>query len=119
MAQIFNALSQILSPVERLTLKHEVHDWSSEEHNEVDCTEWHKLLRSFSNVKMLSVEDGLVKELNRCLQLDDGDLPLDLLPKLQELIYYGSGDVGDAFTSFINARQQAGCPITLVRPSLS
>jgi len=113
-AQIFDTLSQILSPVEHLTLEREVHDWSSEEHNEVDRTEWRKLLRSFSNVKFLSVEDGLVKELDRCLRLDDGDLPLDLLPELQELIYYGSGDVGDAFTSFINARQQAGRPVTLV-----
>ena len=118
-AQIFDTLSQILSPVEHLTLEREVHDWSSEEHNEVDRTEWRKLLRSFSNVKTLRVEDGLAKELARCLRLDDGVLPLDLLPELQELICSGSGNISDAFTSFIDARQQAGRPVTLVRPSPS
>ncbi len=118
-AQIFDALSQIFSTVEHLTLKHKVHDRSSEEHNEVDRTEWRKLLRSFSNVKTLRVEDGLAKELARCLRLDDGVLPLDLLPELQELICSGSGNISDAFTSFIDARQQAGRPVTLVRPSPS
>jgi hypothetical protein len=44
-AQFSNALSQVFSAVEHLTLKHEVHIQSSEleEHNDVD--------RSFSNVK--------------------------------------------------------------------
>src|SRR6266478_551282 len=110
-AQIFDTLSQILSPVEHLTLEREVHDWSSEEHNEVDRTEWRKLLRSFSNVKFLSVEDGLVKELARCLQLDDGEPSLGLLPELQELTCFGSGDTGEALTSFVQARQNAGRPV--------
>ena len=115
-AQIFNSLSQIFSAVEHLTLEHEVHSRSSEEHNEVDRTEWRKLLRSFSNVKTLRIDDGLVEELSRCLRLDDGELPLELLPELQELTYSGSGDTGDAFTSFIDARQNAGRPVTLTRP---
>jgi hypothetical protein len=74
----------------------EVHSRSSEEHNEVDRTEWRKLLRSFSNVKTLRVDDGLVKELSRSLRLDDGELPLELLPELQELTYSGPerGDTG-------------------------
>ncbi len=121
-AQIFDALNQIFSPVEHLTLEHEVHNQSSEEHNEVDYAEWRKLLRSFSNVKTLTVEDGLVKKLACCLRLDDGELPLDLLPELQELTYSGTGDVGDAFTSFTDAftpftdaRQKTGRPVTLVR----
>ncbi len=38
-AQIFNALSQIFSTVEHLTLAHEVHSRSSEEHNDVQRTE--------------------------------------------------------------------------------
>jgi len=65
------------------------------------------------------VEDGLVEELSRCLRLEDGELPLELLPELQELTYFGSGDTGDAFTSFIDARQNAGRPVTLVRHSPS
>ncbi len=116
-AQIFNALNQIFSTVEHLTLEHEAHSRSSEERNEVDRTEWHELLRSCSNVKTLSVEDGLVGQLSRSLRLDDEELPLDLLPELQELTCSGSGDVGDAFTSFIDARQKASLPVTLVHPS--
>jgi hypothetical protein len=113
-AQISNALSQVFSVVEDLTLGHEVHSQSSEEHNDVDRIEWRNLLRSFSNVKILRIEDGLVEELSRCLRLEDGELPLELLPGLQELEYFGSRDAGNAFTSFIDARQNAGRPVTLV-----
>ena len=115
-AQISNALSQLFSAVEYLTLQHEVQGQSSEEHDDVDRIEWRKLLRSFSNVKTLRVEDGLVVEqLSRCLRLEDGELPLELLPELQKLTYIGSRDTGDAFTSFIDARQNAGRPVNLVR----
>ncbi len=114
MAQILNPLSRVFSPVEYLTLRHEVHSQSSEEHNEVDRIEWRKLLRSFNNVKTLHVGDGLVKELSRCLRSEDGELPLELLPELQELTYSESGDTSNAFTSFIEARQNAGRTVTLI-----
>jgi hypothetical protein len=102
--------------VEYLTLGHAVHRQSSEEHNEVDCTEWHKLLRPFINVKTIRIDNRLVEEVSRCLELDD--LELDdggLLPELHEVTYSGSANGGDVFTSFINARQNAGRPVTLVR----
>jgi hypothetical protein len=116
-AQISNALSQAFSAVEHLTLKHEVHNQSSEEHNDVDRIQWRNLLKSFNNVKTLYVEEGLFEDLSRCLRLEDGELPLELLPELQELTYFGSRDTraGGAFTSFIDARQNAGRPVTLVR----
>ena len=110
-AQIFNSLSQIFSAVERLTLNHKVHVWSSEEHNKVDRTEWHKFLRPFKNVKSLHISDGLVEQLSRSLELEDGELPLDLLPKLQELMYPGSDNTDDTFASFVNARQNADLPV--------
>ena len=113
--QIFNSLDQISSTVEHLTLDHTVNSRPLEEHNEVNHAEWRSLLRSFSNVKTLRVDDGLVKELSRCLPLDDGELPLELLPELQELTHSGSGDRRDAFTPFIDARRHAGHPVTLVR----
>jgi hypothetical protein len=114
--QIFNSLSQIFSMVENLVLQHMVHSESSEEHNEVDRTEWRNLLRPFSKVKTLETQNGLVKDLSRCLRLEEGELLLELLPELQELIYFGSSDTGDAaFTSFIDARRNAGRPVTLVR----
>ena len=113
MAQVFDSLSQLFSPVEHLSIEHRVHSRSTEEHNEVDLTEWHKLLRSLSNVKTFRIINGLVEELSRCLRLDDGELPMELLPELQELAYSGSGDVSDAFKPFIEARQKASRPVTL------
>ena len=115
--QIFNALSQILilSAVEHLALSHEVHSRSSEDHDEVERIEWCKLLRSFGNVKTLRIHRGLVGELSRCLRLDDGEHPLELLPKLQELTYPGSNNADGAFTPFIDARQNACRPVTLTK----
>jgi hypothetical protein len=68
-------------------------------------------------VKTLRVDDGqhgLVEELSRCLQPGDGELPFELLPELQELEYSGSGNnnIEEAFTSFIDIRQNIR-PITL------
>ena len=117
-AQIFNLPSQIFSTVDHLTLEYEVHGRSSEDHNEVDRAEWRNLLRSFSNLKTLRFDDGLVKELSCSLQLEDGELPLGLLPELQELTYSGSRYISYAFTSFIDARQNAGRPVALVRHSM-
>ena len=112
--QISSLLSQMFAAVKHLTLEYSKHSRTSEELNEVDRTEWHKLLRPFRNVKTLRVGDGLVHELSRCLRLEDGELLLDLLPELQELTYFGSRNTGDAFTSFIDARQNAGCLVALV-----
>ena len=118
-AQIFNTSCQLFSTVEHLTLEHEEHSLSSEEHNEVDRTEWHKLLTSFSTAKTLRIDNGLVEGLSRALELDDEVLALQLVPELQELTYSGSSNTGDAFTSFIDARQNTDHPITVVRRSPS
>ena len=115
MAQIFTSLSQMFSTVDYLVLNHRVHNESSEEHNEVDRTEWCKLLRPFSNVKTLQVQRELFKDLSHCLQLEDGELPFELLPELQELTCVGSRNTDDAFSSFIDTRRNAGRPVTLVR----
>jgi len=114
-AQISNALNQMFSAVEHLTLAHNVHSPSSEEHNEVDRTEWRKLLGSFSNVKTLRIDDGLVRELSRCLPVEDGEHPLEIFPELQELTYSGSDNANGPFTSFIDARQNAGRPVNLIK----
>jgi hypothetical protein len=117
-AQISNALSQVFSTVEDLTLGRDGHFKSSEEHNNVDRIEWRNLLRSFSNVKTLHVKKGLVKELSHCLRLEDGELPLELLPELQELTYFvypNDHHHYDAFTPVVDARQSAGRPVALVR----
>ena len=115
MVQISNSLSEMFSTVEHLTLQHQVHSRSSEEHNEVDRAKLRKLFGPFSNVKTFRIDNAVVSELSRCLQLEDGELPLELLPELQELSYPGDGDTSDAFNSFIDARQNAGRTVTLVR----
>ena len=113
-AQIFSALNRILSAVEHLALEHKEHSQSSEEHDAADRSEWHKLLRSFGNVKTLRVDDRLSEQLSRCLQPDNGGLPWDLLPELRELTYAGNSNASDVFTSFIDARQNTGRPVSLV-----
>ena len=114
MAQIVDKLGQVYSTVEHLILDHMKDGRSSEEvfDLEVDRTEWHKLLRPFSNVKNLRVKHGLLEGFSRFLRLDDGELPPELLPELQELTYTGISNPGDAFTSFIDARQNAGRPVS-------
>ena len=112
MVQISSLLGQMFSVVEHLALLHEEHSQSSEEHNQVERTEWRRLLSPFRNAKTLQIDDGLVEDISRCLELEDGEHPLELLPELQELTYFGSGD---AFTSFIDARQNTDRPISSVR----
>ena len=113
--QIFNASSQIFSAVEHLTLKQE----GDSPQNTVDRSQWHRFFRSFSNVKTLRVNDGLIQELSRCLRPEDGECPLGLLPELQELAYSGGSNAGDTFIPFIDARRDTGRSITLIRRSPS
>ena len=120
LAHIFDSLSQIPSTVEHLTFEHKLPGWLRKKHIEVDRSEWRRLLRSFYNVKTLCVNGRLVKEISRCLRLVDGEHPLELLPKLQELTYCGPIWEGGyhargGFTSFADARQNAGRPVTLKR----
>jgi len=114
-AQIFDGFGPVFSAVEHLAFSYQTFWWSIS-HNEVDPAQWHRLLRSFRNVKTLLVEDDLVGELSRCLESDDQDFVLKLLPELKELSYSSEGNLaGDEFDKFINARQVAGRPVTLVR----
>jgi len=119
MAQISNFFGQMLSTVVHLDLSYEVHSPLSLDSDEVDRAKWRELLRPFNNVKSLHVYYGLVGELSRCLRLDDGELPLDLLPELQELTYYSEIDRDAAFTSFVDARRTSDRPVILVRHCLS
>ena len=112
MAQILNALRTVLSAVEYLTLDY---DWGSIPRAwppEADRSQWRELLRPFGNVKMLLVCVDLVAQLSASLQPDHGESPMELLPNLKELKSFGNYIVGDAFTQFINARQNAGHPVT-------
>jgi len=112
-AQIFGTLRTVLSAVEFLFLQYDKRLISSEWHNGVDRIQWRELLRPFDNVKELYVPKGLVDQLSHSLQLEDGESPMELLPKLNKLTYEASGDPGGAFTAFIDARRDAGHPVTL------
>ena len=85
-------------------------------HDDLGRTQWRGLLRLFSNVNTLYVQNKLVARVSRSLQSEDGELPLELLPNLELLRYSAGGDNDYAayeFISFINKRQRAGCAITL------
>ena len=116
-ARIFDALGPALSEVERLTLDDQRAILSPEWDGRDDVpnrTQWRELLRPFSHVKTLHVPHSLVPDLSCSLRLDGGELPLDLLPELSELVYVSKDNADDLFFPFIDARQIAGHPIRLV-----
>ena len=118
-AQIYDALRTAFSAVECIILR----DGSGfspleDRENAPDRTHWRELLRSFGNVKTLRVaDDDLVMPVSHCLRPDDEESPMELLPELKELeyVYFASNDAGEEFTSFIDAREKAGLPVTLTR----
>jgi hypothetical protein len=118
MVQILQALTPVFSSVEHLTLVFEKHTPSSNGHREVDETQWCRLLRPFSHVTVLQVDlnDKRARELIHALQLVDGESPTDseLLPELKELQYITKRVSGKSFEAFIDARNEAGHPLTLV-----
>jgi hypothetical protein len=113
MAQIFNDLGPLFSNVVDLTLNYRSHTISSEWHNQVDPTQWRKLLRSFRDVETVRVHDGLVGELSCCLALDR-EPRSEFLPKLKSLVCpIGSHDAR-TFAAFLYDRKVAGLPINLI-----
>ena len=112
--QILTALHPVLSSVEQLTLSYVEHSQSIEWHNNIDRTQWRGVLRPFGNLKTLHIQNTLAGRLSRSLQIDDGESPVELLPNLTELGYYGD-DARDAFTPFIDGRQVAGHPVNLTK----
>ena len=114
-AQIYHALRTAFSAVERITLWYESGFTPLEDReNAADRTHWRELLRSFGNVKTLYVaDDDLVMPVSHCLRPDDEESPMELLPELKELEYFASSNAGEEFTSFIDAREKAGHPVTL------
>lgn len=117
-AKIFSGLKTTFSAVEHLSLEYERDSVASDWGDEANDAHWHELLGSFSNVKTLLVPSGLVKELSSSLPSGDGDSPLELLPKLKELRCSTRCDDGDAFSEFINDRQKAGRPVTLIKQKI-
>jgi hypothetical protein len=111
-AQICDALEPLLKGVENLTLGF-YKDGSTPWQDEIDLEKWHGFLRIFPGVNSLQLTGGLVGDLFRSLQLDEGELPSELLPELRELVSSGWGHTDDAYTSFLSARQSAGRRVRL------
>jgi hypothetical protein len=113
-AQVFHTLRKVFSAVEYLVLEYDRHSISSEWNNEADRAQWRELLRTFGNVKILSIEHGLIGPLSRSLQPDEGESPMDLLPELRRLLYIAVEPEDDGFGPFIEARQNAGHRVTAI-----
>ena len=112
--QICQALEPLLAGVETLTLGFHK-DGSAPWQDEIDVEKWHELLRTFAGVKSLHLTGGLVGDLFRSLQLDEGEHSLELLPELRELVPSGWGHTEDAFATFLATRQTADRRIRLVQ----
>ena len=113
-AQIFNAFRPVISSVADLTLEYEGHRSPTGWRNEATRIEWRALLRSFNNVEALHIANGLIGELSHSLLSNGGESPIDFLPELKRLSYSASSNRDNAFTEFIDARKNTGCPVTLV-----
>jgi hypothetical protein len=114
-AQVFRTLGTIFSSVEHLTLEFWRNPESQETNNDVDPAQWRELLRPFSNVKIFRVNEDFRGQISRSLQVVDGVTQSELLPDLQELRFTVPRSDPNAFNAFIDARQNAGRPVTLVR----
>jgi hypothetical protein len=116
MAQIFNILSPIFSTVVELTLDYEEYvplwSWSGWD-NQAHRTQWRALLGSFRNVNIICVHRGLVEVVSRSLK-SRGEPPLEVLPKLEELICPKESRNNETVTSFIREREAAGRSVTLI-----
>ena len=113
-AQVFQAFNTVFSVVEHLTLDDFRYHMSSEWNNEADRIPWRKLLEPFGKVKNLFVDGRLVKQLSGALQPGEEESPTELLPELQEISYSTSGSSRNMFTQFVDTRQKAGRPVTVV-----
>ena len=112
-AQIFNELIQVTSAVEYLILEYEISP-SHGGHFGADRTDWRQLLRTFSSVKTLRIDDWFATEFSCYFPLYDGERPLELLPELRELEYTWSSNLDHGLTSFIDARQRIARPVILI-----
>lgn len=103
-AEIFHAIGTVFSAVEHLTLQYDRYFLSPMWDDESYGTQWRELLRTFINVKTISIDDRLIGQLSRSLQPFDGESSTELLFELQELTCYSTDASRYTFTQFIDAR---------------
>jgi len=117
-AQIFSALSPIFSTVVELTLDYEAYvPLSSSWDNPTHRADWRKLLGSFRNVKTVRVHPNLVEVLASSLK-SYGESPLEVLPRLEELVCPKGSRSNETVAIFIREREVAGQSVTLIERGL-
>ena len=113
-AQIFYGIRALLTEVEILALEDRA-SWAQHRGLAIH-TGWHKLVRSFNQVRTLHVSGGdLIEQLSRSLLQCDGESAIELtelLPMLSVLSCPEGTNVGESCRSFLTARQNAGFPVT-------
>jgi hypothetical protein len=111
--QVFGTLSPVLSVVEQVAFSYDEHSDPPVWHKGVRRSQWRELLRPFTNVKVIYVQDLLISRIFHSLPSEDGEPPLELLPNLEEIGYSVGSDTRDVFTKFLNERQVSGHPVSL------
>ena len=115
--QVCDALGDVLSTVEELTLDLNVDGMLSDWENTLDNVAWQELLLPFIGVKKLHIGSSLTLELSKALESVDEGLVLELLPQLQEFEVPLKIDLAtDAFSMFMKTRESVGRPIHLLVP---
>ena len=113
--QVCNALGNVLSSVEELTIDLDEHWMPSNWDNTLDSTVWHELLLPFIRVKKLHIGFLLTFELSQALDAAAGGLVLELLPGLQKLeVQLEIDDANKVFSAFIETRESVGRPVHLL-----
>ena len=106
-AQICHTLIPALSGVERFRLICYHTKIPTEWRNgAVDATTWHELLRSFTGMKELYVDEALLEDLSWALQVDEVGSDPAFLPNLRSI-----NAARTLFSSFIDTRQIVGRPV--------
>ena len=73
----------------------------------IDSATWHDLLRPFIGMKWIHIDEALLEELSRALEVGEVGSDPGFLPNLQSI-----HAEHNLFVSFIEARQVAGRPVT-------
>ena len=115
-ARISHSLRTMFSTVEHLFLEIQ---WQQRKFSHIVPSHnlWRRLFRLFSNAKTLhvDVDDEFGGEISRSLLAEDGESAMETLPELEVLQYNTARRIqGKVFDPFIDTRNRAGRPVTLV-----
>jgi hypothetical protein len=113
-AQMCSVLGPVSSTVVDLALFHEESAFLIPLYNHASRIQWREVLKSFNNVKTLSLSKAFLWELSLSLQVHDGESPMEVLPELKKLRCLASeDDLPYTFDIFLEARENAGFPVEL------